>query len=123
LVDPVTLAVSPEPGPNMMWNSKYSPMSGFGGFGPIGMMGDTGTPDLPTELPVSPQNAVTSAQRYLDAYLPGAEADEHADRFYGYYTLHVLRDGETVGMLSVNGYSGQVFLHTWHGDLLTMGGE
>jgi hypothetical protein len=23
-------------------------------------------------------------------------------------------------MLSVNGYSGQVFLHTWHGDLVEM---
>lgn len=153
LVDPVTLAVTPEPGPNMMWNSKYSPMSGFGGFGPMGMMGmthaparsagvgsfgfqgqddmmgpggmmgGTAAPDTPTELPLSPADAVNSAQRYLEAYLPGAEADQHADAFYGYYTLHVLRDGETVGMLSVNGYTGQVFLHTWHGDLLAMSGE
>jgi hypothetical protein len=144
LVDPVTLAVSPEPGPNMMWNSKYSPMTGFGGFGPMGMMGMMGSfgfqgqnnmtvpggmmggttiPDLPSELPFSPADAVEAAQRYLDVYLPGAQADEHADAFYGYYTLHLLRDGETVGMLSVNGYTGQVFLHTWHGDLVEMGGE
>ena len=25
------------------------------------------------------------------------------------------KDGKVAGMLSVNGYSGQVFLHTWHG--------
>ncbi len=47
-------------------------------------------------------------------------ADEHADPFYGYYTLHILRDGETVGMLSVNGYSAQAFLHSWHGDFVEM---
>jgi hypothetical protein len=29
-------------------------------------------------------------------------------------------DGETVGMLSVNGYTGQVFPHTWHGDFVEM---
>lgn len=119
LVDPVTLTVTPEPGPNMMWNTKYGPMSGFSGFG---MMGSA-LPGTPTEPPLGAEDAVASAQRYLDAYLPGAEADEHADPFYGYYTLHVLRNGETVGMLSVNGYTGQVFLHTWHGDLVEMSGE
>ncbi len=38
LVDPDTGAVSPEPGPNMMWNTKYGMMEG-GGFGWGGMMG------------------------------------------------------------------------------------
>jgi len=33
-------------------------------------------------------------------------------------TIHILRDGQTVGMLSVNGYTRQVFVHTWHGDLV-----
>lgn len=135
LVDPVTLAVSPEPGPNMMWNLKYSRMSGFGEFGMMGMMGTFGSGiaesidemmngatagDISADLPVPPEEAVEVAQRYLDVYVPGAEADEHADPFYGYYTIHVLRDGDTVGMLSVNGYTRQVFLHSWHGDLLDM---
>jgi hypothetical protein len=41
LVDPVTLEVYPEHGPNMMWNLKYGMMSGFGpGQGMMGgMMG------------------------------------------------------------------------------------
>lgn len=127
LVDPVTLAVYPEHGPNMMWNLAYSPMAGYGG-----MMGwFRAWPDLsrrePTEpsadMPVSPEQAFEAAQRYLDLYLPGAEAEEHTDAFYGYYTLHILRDGEIAGMLSVNGYSGQVFLHTWHGDFIEMSEE
>lgn len=117
LVDPVTLAVYPEHGPNMMWNRKYSPMARFGGFW---MMGERLTGEVSAEMPVTPEQAVKSAQRYLDLYLPGAQADEQPDPFYGYYTLHILRDGETVGMLSVDGYTRQVFVHTWHGTLLEM---
>lgn len=127
LVDPVTLAVYPEHGPNMMWNLKYSPMAGFGMMG--GMMGqyggqfsgfDLGRLEASAEMPVTAPEAIEAAQDYLDRFLPGTEADEQADPFYGYYTLHVLRSDETVGMLSVNGYSAQVFLHTWHGDFVEM---
>jgi len=67
--------------------------------------------------------AVEAAQRYLDTSLPGAKAEDKADPFYGYYTLHILRDGKTVGMLSVNGYTQQVFVHTWHGDFVEMSEE
>jgi hypothetical protein len=121
LVDPQTKTVYPEMGPNMMWNLKYGMMSGYGGHG---MMGYTPPVDPSAEMPVSPEAAVKAAQTYLDANV-GSDltADEHADNFYGYYTLHVNRDGKTVGMLSVNGYTGQVFLHTWHGNLLEMSGE
>ena len=112
LVDPVSLAVTPEHGPNMMWNQKYSTM------GSHGMMGGLLASAVSTEMPVSENEASTLAQSYLDEAYPGLEVDEHTDAFYGYYTLHTLQDGETVGMLSVNGYTGQVFLHTWHGDLL-----
>lgn len=129
LVDPVTLAVTPEHGPTMMWNLKYSPMMGFQGFGMMSMMtggfdesmqgmmsAETGGIDLP----LTEAQAIESAQRYLDVFLPGSEADAHADRFYGYYTLHILRDGGTSGMLSVNGYTGEVFVHAWHGNLVEM---
>jgi len=117
LVDPVSLAVTPEHGPNMMWNQKYSTM------GSHGMMGGLPSRAVSPEMLVSEDEASTLAQSYLDEAYPGLEVDEHADAFYGYYTLHTLQDGDTVGMLSVNGYTGQVFLHTWHGDLLEMHGE
>ena len=55
------------------------------------------------------------AQKYLDANVAGAVAANDPTQFYGYYTLDFSRDGKIIGMLSVNGYSGQVFLHTWHG--------
>lgn len=128
LVDPTTKAVYPEMGPNMMWNLKYGMMSGSGGYGMMGgMMGGYGfnnvdPANLSAEMPVSPEEAIEAAQTYLDAVFSAANltADDHADPFYGYYTLHVNRDGETVSMLSVNGYTGQVFPHTWHGELLEM---
>lgn len=34
---------------------------------------------------------------------------------YGYYTIMTTLEGEHYGMLSVNGYSGDVWYHTWHG--------
>ena len=136
LVDPTTQAVYPEMGPNMMWNLKYGMMSGFGRYGMMGgmmggfgnnMMGNfSGNADVsPDQMTVTPEQAVQAAQTYLDTYFSEANltADEHADPFYGYYTLHVNRDGQTVGMLSVNGFTGQVFPHTWHGVLLEMSGE
>lgn len=147
LVDPVAGVVYPEMGPNMMWNLKYSPMGagghwgmmgndgtggyGMGGYGMGGHMGMgggmggwSGGYSAPTEpsadMPVAAEQAIATAQQYLDAYLPGAQVEDEADPFYGYYTLHILRDGETVGMLSVNGYTQQVFIHSWHGEFVEM---
>lgn len=114
LVEKIIGTVHPEPGPNMMWNTKYSPMGGWG------HMGGWGAPtQAPTaEMPVTPERARELAQQALDRYLPGATAAEEVTPFYGYYTLHYERDGQVVGMLSVNGYTGQVWFHTWHGAFL-----
>jgi hypothetical protein len=127
LVAPGTLYVSPEPGPNMMWNEKYGHMGdwGHGGWGHGGMMGGPGWGrgrgyTDPAEMPVTPDQAIEIAQDYLDDYQPGGHAGEEAETFYGYYTIHVLRRGEISGMLSVNGHTGQVFYHTWHGTFVTM---
>jgi hypothetical protein len=112
LIDPVTGVVMGEPGPNMMWNLRYG-MMGRG-------MGLSGSATGGETLDIAPETAQELAQTYLDEVLPGTQVDEEADTFYGYYTLHVLQDGETIGMLSVNGFSGQVWLHHWHGDFVTM---
>jgi hypothetical protein len=42
------------------------------------------------------------------------------EQFPGYYTVHILKSGKVTGMLSVNGYSGQVWYHTWHGAFIQM---
>ncbi|MDX1615666.1 MAG: hypothetical protein R3300_15240 [Candidatus Promineifilaceae bacterium] len=119
LVDPVSGNVYPEPGPNIMWNTDYGHMAGGREGMMMGRYGRaSGVQDSDQSLD-SPE-AVEQAQSYLDEYLPGARADEHADAFPGYYTLHVLRDGQIVGMLSVNAYTGAVFPHTWHGEFVEM---
>ena len=124
LVDYQSGEVYPEHGPNMMWNLKYSHMAGGGTFrGPGMMMGGSSSNsnvdlDNFTDMPVSIDQAVVAAQEYLDKYQPGILADDHAVMFYGYYTLHTLDGNEVDGMLSVNGYTGQVFYHDWHGKLL-----
>lgn len=145
LVDPTTKNVFPEPGPNMMWNTEYgmsmqSMMGGMGngmmnGQGAAGMMNGqnggmmngqnggmmgNGVNTANGEITVTAAEAPALAQTYLDNALPGTTADEHADTFPGYYTLHIERDGAVIGMLSVNAYTGDVFLHHWHGDFLEM---
>ncbi len=104
LIDRYTGRVMPESGPNMMWNTKY------------GMMGTSG--GTPTAgMPVSAQNASQYAQGWLDLNNPGAKVED-PNTFYGYYTIDVSKDGSTYGMLSVNGYTGSVWYHTWHGKFI-----
>jgi hypothetical protein len=111
LVNRYTGAVYPEPGPNMMWNTKYGHMGG------MGMMGWWSAPA--GEMTVTPEQAVKLAQDYLDRVAAGTTAGQ-PERFYGYYTLHTEKDGKITGMLSVNGYSGAVWYHNWHGDFIGM---
>lgn len=111
LIDKYSGQVSPEIGPNMMWNTKYSPMGG--------MMGSYGGGSPTANLPVTADQAKTIAQQYLDTNLPGLTVAE-ADNFYGYYTLHTLKNNQVEGMLSVNGYTGAVWYHSWHGAFIDM---
>ena len=104
LIDPATGAVSVEYGPAMMWNTRY---------------GMHATGDVPAR--VTPGQAVTDAQAWLDAQHGGLTADDAAT-FPGYYTLHTVHDGQIVGMMSVNAVTGAIWYHTWHGTFITMTG-
>ena len=109
LINKYTGSIYPEMGPNMMWNTKYGIMhSGI-------LSGIYGTPT--TTMPVTTNQASTDAQQYLATYLPGTTTGD-VTAFYGYYTIEVLNGATTYGMLSVNGYSGQVWVHTWHGTFI-----
>ncbi|WP_003539923.1 hypothetical protein [Desulfotomaculum nigrificans] len=109
IVDKKTGTVSPEIGPNMMWNTKYGHMGMMMGF-------PADTPDKPV---VSPDEAVKRANDYLTQANSGETAAEPHE-FYGYYTLHTMKDGKVVGMLSVNSSTGQVWYHSWHGNFVGM---
>jgi hypothetical protein len=105
LVDKYTGNIYPEQGPNMMWNTKYGMHSGMMGW-------FTGNPTSP--MAVTADEAEANAQQWLNANLPGTTVGE-AEAFYGYYHVMMLSAGEGYGMLSVNGYTGQVWYHNWHG--------
>ena len=83
---------------SMMWNSRY------------GMMGNT----QQAEMAHTSEQALKTAQDFLDKVYPGTEADEITS-YYGYYTIMTTLEGKHYGMLSVNDYSGDVWYHTWHG--------
>ena len=121
LIDPFTGAVWPEYGPNMMWNTKYGHMSGMGGMMGGDMMNGRAPVQPSAEMPVKPDQVAKLAQTYLDAQKTGLTVETGLDVFYGYYTIHTVdKAGKTVGMLSVNGYTGQVWYHTWHGAFIGM---
>ena len=63
---------------------------------------------------ISADQAQEIAQGWLDQCQPGS-ATEIPDTFPGYYTVHVTNNSQVTGMLSVNGYTSQVWHHTWHG--------
>jgi len=132
LVDPLSQVAYPEHGPNMMWNLKYSGLNheymmgnsgmmngGMMGYGNTMMQGwdNTSPVDVSSAMTVTPEQAEEYAQKYLDANIASATV-EHPMPFYGYYTLDFEKDGTMAGMLSVNGYNGQVFVHTWHGTFI-----
>ena len=100
LVDTVSGAVSTEPGPAMMWNTRYG-----------AHRSTTGGAETPA---VSAAQARRTAARWLSANLPGRTA-EPPDAYPGYCTLETTTGGVVDGMLSVNATTGQVWYHTWHG--------
>ena len=113
LVNRYNGAVSPEPGPNMMWNTTYGHMRNAGG-----MMGGAWNQQT-GPLSVTVAEARTAAQQWLDNNLPGATLPDDEMQFPGYYTMDFLKDGTVAGMLSLNGYTGQVWYHTWHGEFIS----
>jgi hypothetical protein len=109
LVAKHTGSVGYEPGPDMMWNGKYGMMRGFGGM--MGFGSDSGA------TTVSPDRATQIAQAWVDQRGDGYSAGT-PDAFYGYYTFHFLKDSRIAGMLSINGSTGQVWFHSWHGNFI-----
>ena len=97
IIDRYSGSYQPEP-QSMMWNGKY------------GMMGGS----QQTQMSVTQQQAMKIAQDFLDVVYPGTKADEIV-AYYGHYTIMTTLQGKHYGMLSINGYSDEIWYHTWHG--------
>jgi hypothetical protein len=107
LADRYTGNVYLEPGPNMMWNTRLGM-----GYGMMGMMQS----QPPATTRYNKAAAQKLAEQFLKGYLPGAKVLE-GQAFGGYYTFDFGRK-EIEGMLSVSAYTGEVWIHTWHGIFL-----
>jgi|SRR5215471_16644340 len=112
IIDKWTGTVMPEPGPNMMWNLKYGKM----------MNGMSGHPKRSGNfnMTVTADQAVAAGNQFLQQRFGPSHSytvDGQPDTYYGYYTCDIkdALTGLKVGMLSVNGITGQVWYHTWHG--------
>lgn len=140
LVDRYTGVVQPEHGPNMMWNTQLGMTGGMGMMGGNttsgnmmggsqnqgatsgNMMGTTpnqGVQTTPTAVRYTLASAQKLADTFVTGYLPGGKVLEGLS-FPGYYTFDYGRK-DIEGMLSVNAYTGQIWVHTWHGLFLGEG--
>lgn len=124
LVNPYTGEVYPEFGPSMMWNLKYGMhySRGRGMMGHGGMMRGNYSygyynNDFDENNDITKEEAYTIGNKYVDKIFKNIIISKDSHEFYGYYTFHLEQDGVTVGMLSVNGFTGDVWYHDWHGEL------
>jgi len=109
LVDKSSGAIFPEYGPNMMWNLKY------------GMHSRMSLSRSSIDMSIDEDEALDIAGKYLSKINTGESAGKDIEKFYGYYTIHTeTENGEVAGMMSVNGYTGQVWYHNWHGIFIDM---
>jgi hypothetical protein len=134
LVDPRSKTAHPAGGVSMMWNLKYGgvlqaslpavgrgPMMGGANnsnvtptpaatsAAPAATPAAAATPaNVSADMPLSAAQAVTAAQSFLDKTFAGATASATPVKFYGYYSLSYSKDGQVVGILSINGFNGQV---------------
>ena len=98
LVDRYTGVVTPEPGPNMIWNTLNR--------------GQRSTTSVVYDMGA----AKSQAEKFLAGYLPDATIQESTS-YPGYYTFDFGRE-KIEGMLSVNAYTGDIWVHTWHGQFI-----
>ena len=107
-INKYTGSVYPGMGPSVTWNTKYGIINGI-----LTVYNATAT----TTMPVTAAQAQSFAQQYLSTVMPATTVGD-ATTFYGYYNVEVLSGGNTYGMLSVNGYTGQIWYQAWHGSFI-----
>ncbi len=107
-----TLQVSPKAGPNLFWNTKYGSLIAEvgGGYGMRGRL----LPEAPQgEMSLTESEAQRIAQNAVQELDAKLKLAGDTAVFYGFYEFPVIRDGQIMGELDVNGYSGQVWYRDW----------
>jgi hypothetical protein len=112
MVSKATAQISPKAGSNLFWNTKYGSMIAEvgGGYGMVGRLLPQGSG---SEMPLTESEARSIAESAVKELGTGLELDNEMATFYGFYEFHVIQEGELMGELDVNGYSGQVWYKDW----------
>lgn len=108
-INPYNGFLYPQARPDKVWNTRYGTT--------LEMM--WGAPPSPSIAPmtVTERQAKEYAQEFIADTLPEGEVGEAA-LFYGYYTIRIMQYGKLYGMISVNGYTGQLCYQSCHGQFL-----
>ncbi len=96
------------------WNTKYRGES-YRLF-----TGDVEPRDWPSgPMTITEGQALINAEEVLleSGAIEDAEVGS-AQLFYGYYTIPILRQGDVVGLVNINGYTGAVCYESCHGSVL-----
>lgn len=93
-------AVHPTP-VTMQWNTSY-------GRAQYSLQGNVG------QMSVTSSQAAQNAKDYVTKVSSNASVSSPV-QYSGYYSFIVSDNGKTVGVLSVNGYNGQVWYQNWNG--------
>lgn len=104
MFDPVRGVVYPEYGPNMFWNQR---------FGMAFMMGWN---QETAREPINKKTALANAEEF--AHNNGLTVKNEGYQFSGYYSFYLEDKNQPLGLVSVNSYSGEVWVHNWHGNLI-----
>ncbi len=120
LIDKWTGSVSPGMGPGMAWNQKYGGMMNSIMENGTGHMTRRERRMTQPAVTVDANAAAEAARQFLaQRFTRQLALSGSAETFYGYYCFDVNDEkGVKYGRLSVNGVTGQVWYHTWHGNFV-----
>ncbi len=105
LYDPYSNRFSPAPGPNRMWNLNNAGT------------GVNQNKNVNTTVNLSREESVEQAEYFLQENGSQLTVESEGQLFNGYYTFYTGVGDKTVGMISVNSGSGEVWFHNWHGQV------
>ncbi|MFQ6050817.1 MAG: PepSY domain-containing protein [Candidatus Hydrothermarchaeota archaeon] len=102
VVDKYTGAISPEMGPNMMWNTKYGHFS----------------TDYLVPMSITEEKAREIVQEFINRNNLDWNLD-NAEVYYGFYEFHAKdKNKSIVAQINVNGYTGALWIENWHGPVI-----
>ncbi len=111
LVHPYNGRLYPGHHPDKYWNTEYRDEA-------VDVTSNRVTSDMGSSpMAVTEEQAWNDAQRFIERHLPDGHAGE-VERFYGYYIIPVLMFEDVIGLLSINGYTGEVCYEACHGSLI-----